>query len=217
MKPLLPLVACAAVAMAAAPLATAPLAAQDTSAVRVRNTGVVLGVALNGTSISSDDRAEDRESGGGIDLRAGYAFTRNISLLLGLTAAAIDGEGDTNVLAHLDLGFRYSFADPHRALVPYLEAATTVRVLAQKDAPPPDGSGTTREDLSITGTGFTLGGGLQYHIAPAWAIGADLRWTTGEFSEVEYGDVKLDDVEIDATTTRLSLGLTWYPQRQRDR
>ena len=217
MKLLLPIAACVA-AVAAAPLAVAPLAAQNASPVLVRNTGVILGVAANVSSINSEDLTDGTDTGGGLDLRAGYAFTRNLALVLGLTGAAVDGEGDTYGLGHFDLGFRYSFANPQRALVPYLEVAGTLRVLSQEDSEPPPGSDvTTTEDLVISGAGFTFGGGLQYFIAPAWALGADLRFTNGEFSDVEYGDVTVDGFEFDATTTRLSLGISWFPQRQRDR
>jgi hypothetical protein len=42
-------------------------------------------------------------------------------------------------------------------------------------------------------------------------IGASLRWTTGEFSTVEFNNVSIDGFELDATSTRLNLGVTWRP------
>jgi len=70
-------------------------------------------------------------------------------------------------------------------------------------------------DLEISGGGFTFGGGVKYHVAPAWALGASLRWTVGEFSTVKVNNVSVDGFEIDATSTRLTVGVTWRPMLAR--
>jgi hypothetical protein len=70
-------------------------------------------------------------------------------------------------------------------------------------------------NLEISGGGLTFGGGIQYYVAPAWALGANLRWTVGEFSTVKFNNVSIDGFELDATSTRLNFGLTWRPMMGR--
>ena len=50
-------------------------------------------------------------------------------------------------------------------------------------------------------------------MTPAVALGASLRWTVGEFSTVKFNNVSLEGFELDATSTRLMLGVTWRPLR----
>ena len=73
--------------------------------------------------------------------------------------------------------------------------------------------GSQQVDLEISGGGFTFGGGLQYHVAPPVSLGASLRVTVGEFTTVKINNVSVDGFELDATSTRLTIGVTWWPMR----
>ena len=112
---------------------------------------------------------------------------------------------------HFDVGLRYAFTSPTQRVVPFLDAAYTGRALAQDDADLGDG---TTAEVSLSGAGFTFGG-AQYYVSPKRAIGVGLKWTTGEFDAVKVDDVSVDDLGIDATSTRLNLGVTWYPMAGR--
>jgi len=199
-------------AACAALLAAAPLAAQGTAqgaTLPASSTkGFFIGIHSGGSSISADDLSDDTEAGGGGGIQIGYGFTPQLALFVEGTGAVLDTDDGDIALGHADIGVRYAFTSPTRRWVPHLEAALSGRGLAQDDAVL-DGGGIG--DVSMGGVGFTLGGGVQYYAAPQWAIGAALKWTTGEFSEGEIDDVKVEDLDIDATSLRLNLGVTWYP------
>jgi opacity protein-like surface antigen len=97
--------------------------------------------------------------------------------------------------------------------VPFIEGGISARVAGQDDIEVVDeeGGASQEVDLEISGGGFTFGGGIQYHVAPAWALGAGLKWTVGEFSTVKVNNVSVDGFELDATSTRLNFGVTWRP------
>ena len=209
-------VARAAAVAALAILAASPLAAQYRSdeMIRSRTTGLIVGAALSGSAFRSNDLSGETERGGGAELRLGWGFTPSFAIVADAGGATMDGVGQEYTLGHFDLGARYSFANARRSVVPYLEAALTGRAMVEPDVEMVDQSGnSTTDDMVFSGFGYTLGGGVQYYIAPGWAIGADLRWTTGEFDTVQYGNVSVEGFEVDATSSRLSLGVTWYPIR----
>ena len=189
---------------AALVLSATPLAGQSPAASSTR--GFFLGAHLNASSVTVDDPdfEVDEEGGGGAGLLLGYGFTPRLALFLEGTAAEI--ESDVG-LGHFDIGLRYAFTSPTRRWVPSLEVALTGRAIVQEDA---EVEGQTA-DVSLTGAGFTLGAGLQYYMTPKWAIGAAAKWTGGEFSDFTVDNVTIGDLDIDATSTRLNVGVTWYP------
>lgn len=68
-------------------------------------------------------------------------------------------------------------------------------------------------DVTISGPGFSVGGGVSYYLNPSWALGGGLRWTSGSFDEVKVGNVtvELDEGEqYDLRTTRLELRITHF-------
>lgn len=214
---LLPAVARAAALAALAVLGASPLAAQyESDVVRSRTTGLIVGAALSGSAFRSTEISDQTERGGGAELRLGWGFTPKFAIVADAGGATMDGPASQYTLGHVDFGARYSFANARRAFVPYLEAALTGRAMVEPDVETTDQNGNVvTDDQVFSGFGYTFGGGVQYYIAPALALGADLRWTTGEFDTLQYGDVSVEGFEVDATTTRLSLGLTWYPMRSR--
>ena len=186
----------------------APLGAQQASVAASSTRGIFVGAHLNGSGLTADDLSDKTESGPGFGLQLGYGFTRNLALVLDATGAALDTDAGTVGLGHADVLLRYAFTSPTRRFVPFLEAGVSGRALAQDDVELEDGSS---GDLSLSGGGFTFGGGLQYYFAPKWALGAGLKWTTGEFNTVQVDNVSVSGFDIDATSARFNVGVTWYP------
>jgi Outer membrane protein beta-barrel domain len=169
--------------------------------------GFSLGIALNGSAISSDEVADGTDSGGGLTLGLGYGFTPRLLLFLDGTAASIRADGESWVLAHGDLGLRFHFTAPGRGFTPFVEGAFTTRTGTQENIEFLDGE---TADLEISGPGFTAGAGFLYFFSPRTALSTGLRWTTGEFTTVKFGNVSVDGLDLDATSTRVNIGLTWF-------
>ena len=171
--------------------------------------GFFVGAHLNGSSLTADDFNDDTENGGGAGIHLGYGFTSRLALVTDFTVAALDdGAGGEIGFGHFDLGLRYAWTSPVRRWVPSLELGISGRALAQDDALLDDGA---RHEVSLTGGGFTVGGGIQYYVSPKLALGAMVKFTGGEFDRFKVDNVSVDDLNIDASSTRVNLGLTWYP------
>ena len=190
-------------------------AQQAAPGLRSNTEKLMLSLALGGTSIKSDDFENESESGGGFSLQAGWGFTRLFTLLADVSGAVLGDDDEEFVLVHFDLLGRFNFASPQRAWVPYVEGGISARVAGQDDISIVDDGGAQEVDLEISGGGFTFGGGVQYHVRPTVALGAGLRWTVGEFSTVKINNVSVEGFELDATSTRLTFGVTWRPMLKR--
>jgi len=167
--------------------------------------------ALNGSAIRVAG-SSTTENGGGASLGLGYGFSPNLAAYVEGTGARIgssDASGDYN-LGHFDLGVRYHFANVGRQWIPFLDAAFTGRAAMWKDvticAP-----GCQTNDMSMSGTGFSFGGGVMYYASPKLAISANLKWTAGKFDEVKYGNTTTSGLDQDATTSRFGVGMVWFP------
>jgi opacity protein-like surface antigen len=203
--------ACAGILLA---VPAAAIAQQAATPVRAKTEKLMLSFALGGVSLSSDEFEDDPESGGGFSAQLGWGFTRRFTLLVDASAGVLDSDDEEFVLIHFDLLGRFNFANPQRPLVPFIEGGLTARVAGQDDIVIVDEDGGSQEvDLEISGGGFTFGGGLQYHVAPSVSFGASLRFTVGEFSTVKINNVSVDGFELDANSTRLNIGVTWWPMR----
>ena len=194
---------------------TAAVAESQATEPKSNTKGLLIGIALNGSSIDSDEFDDDSRSGGGLGLQLGWGFTPRFTLLAGLSAALLDDDPEDFVLAHFDLLARFNFRSGGHAFVPFLEGGFSGRVAAQDDVDFEDNGATETVDLEISGSAFTFGGGAHYYVTPSVAFTASLQVSAGEFSTVKVDDVSIDGFEIDATSTRLNLGLTLYPMRQR--
>ena len=206
-----------AVALACGGLALTPLAvsAQQASAPRANTEKLMLSLALDGASLSSDGLRDEDQSGGGFSAQVGWGFTRLFTLLAGASGAVLNPDDNEAVLVHFDLLGRFSFTNPGRAWVPFVETGISARIAGQDDAVVEVEDEPQTVDLEMSGGGLTFGGGLQYHVTPAIALGASVRWTVGEFSTVKFNNDERDGFKMDATTTRLNLGITWRPMRPR--
>jgi hypothetical protein len=194
-------------------LAQAPAAGPNTR-------GLVLGFHASGATITVEDQsAEESADGGGFGIRLGWGFTPLFSLQLVGDAADVESDdpqlGEFQ-LSHGDLLARFSFARGTRSWVPYLEVGAGGRTATIDNFQNPE-SGEVGE-LEIFGPAFSIGGGLQWYVAPSVAIDLGLRLTAGEFTSIKFENVTIEDVlELDATSTRIALGVNWYPMTSRYR
>ena len=185
-------------------LGLAPLSALAQSAPTPRSspTGLFLGAHLNGSALSVED-ADEVESGGGIGLLVGWGFNRSATIYLGMDGASMSasGEDDAYTLGHGDLGVRVRFGGQEKAALFYLDGAVSGRVARYDIA----GS-----NLDFSGSGITLGGGLEYFFSPAFALDVALKFTFGKFDEASYqGDS--ETIDVSATSTRFNVGVSWFP------
>ncbi len=188
--------------LAALVSAPAPAAAQA-DAVRSDPSGFHLGAFLNGSALTIEDE-DDTESGGGLSLELGYGFNRTFSLYAKGTGAAVEYADfdDTYQLGHFDLGARVNLGGPQRSVLGFLVGGISGRAAVLD----------LGEDLTLTGLGPTLGGGVSVFLNPSFALEGGLLFTFGEFTEAEYSGFT-EDVEIGATSARLDLGIHWWAGR----
>ena len=100
------------------------------------------------------------------------------------------------------------FASTLRRWVPYLEAALTGRGVTVDN---PVVEGQRRDGITFGGGGFTLGGGVLFYMEETLALELQALFTGGEFTEIQVDNVTISGLEIDASSSRLSLGVSWWP------
>ena len=71
--------------------------------------------------------------------------------------------------------------------------------------------GSPEEEVSLSGTSFTLGGGVDFYLSQSWALEAQLLWSGGEFSTLRVNNVSVSGLDFDANSTRFNLGVNWWP------
>lgn len=188
----------------------AQLQAQDEEApARSHTRGLLLNLHLTAASLSTDGGSD---SGGGAGVTIGYGVSRKVLLYLQFDGASVDikdrdFEG-SYALGHGDLGIRYSFANESKPLVPYLTGAFT-GLFAGADI---QTSAFGSTDVSLRGGGLKLGGGFGYYFIRQLALDVNLTFTLGQFSDLTIENVTIDFENTQANTSRLEVGLSWYPQ-----
>ncbi len=53
----------------------------------------------------------------------------------------------------------------------------------------------------------------MYYATPGLAITGGLKLTMGEFSDIEFRNVTVSGLDTDAFSTRLNIGVAWFPKR----
>lgn len=197
-----PLTACALAVACAFP---SEAAAQEST-----TRGLSLALYLQGASLSVE--GGDPGGGGGGGLRVGYGINRTVTLFLRTDAskttvedAEIEGEW---TLGHAELGGRFHFANSLRSWVPWAEVALGGRAVTVDNA---EVEGEAEEQVTFSGTSFSLGGGLDFYFSESLALDLGLAWSSGEFDEIEVGAVSLSGFDLDARSFRLNVGLAWWP------
>ena len=192
--------------------APAPRIAEMKSAPRTNTSKLMLGLSFNGSALRSDDLNTSTESGAGAAGQIGWGFTKNFAIVLDASAARMESIGGNYDLAHVDIAGRWHFVSSSHGFVPFVEVGYSGRGAMQNDVLMVDEFNNLYSgDLSILGGGISFGGGLHYFLSQKLALGGQFKWTTGSFTRVQIDNVTIDGVEIDATSARFNMGLTWFP------
>jgi hypothetical protein len=196
--------------------APAPVRSAQQAMPRANTSRLILGMSLNGSSISSDDLTTSTESGAGLSAQLGWGFTKNFAIVVDASAARIESIDGNFDLAHVDVSGRWHFVSRSHGFVPFLEVGYSGRAAGKQDVLLSDEMGNTYTgDLAILGGGLSVGGGMEYFIAPKWALGGTFKWTKGEFTQVKFDNITVDGLALDATSARFNLGFSWYPMTGR--
>jgi len=192
------------------PLLAALLVATPVRAQESTTRGFNVGLHISGASLKVEDGDRNNAGGGGLIL--GYGLNRTIELFLQLDGAEFDVD-DSAVrgkwtMGHGDLGVRFHFANSLRTWVPYLQAAFSGRVVGVDDA---FVQGQPETDVEFFGGAFTLGGGIMFYFNQTLAADLQLLWSGGQFTEVKVDNVTVSGLEIDAQSSRLNIGISWWP------
>jgi hypothetical protein len=173
--------------------------------------GLNLGFHLQAASLSVQEQEGD--GGGGAGFRIGYGLNRIVTLYFELDGITVKSESSDQfqgewALAHGDLGVRFHFANSLRSWVPYLEVAIGGRGASVSAA---RSDGQEVGDLNFSGGSFSFGGGIYIYFRQTFALDAGLKISDGTFDEVDLGPVSLNNLDIDATSSRLKIGVVWWP------
>jgi hypothetical protein len=191
--------------LAATLFSSAPALSQEST-----TRGFTLGGHISAATITPEDG--DRSNAGGGGLFFGYGFNRTVQLFLQLDGAEFDVE-DADVegkwtMGHGDLGVRFHFANSLRSWVPYLQAALSARGVSVDDAVV---NGNPETDVGFYGGAFSLGGGILFYFNETFAAELQLIGSGGRFTEIKVDNVTVSGLEIDATSGRFNIGVSWWP------
>jgi opacity protein-like surface antigen len=197
--------------MAVATATVTAMAATPLTAQRSTTRGFVLGVHASGASLEVE--SQDRNNAGGGGLFLGYGVNRLFTIFAQADAAefdeqsgvAIDGQW---VMGHFDLGVRFHFANSLRSVVPFLQGSIGARAVGVQD---PVVDGTPQDEVSLSGGSFTLGGGVDFYFSETFALDLALLFSGGEFDTIHVNNASVSGFDVDATSGRLNVGVTWWP------
>jgi hypothetical protein len=183
-----------------------PLAAQEST-----TRGLHLGFHLQGASLKVE--GSDPAGGGGAGFRVGYGINRIVTLFLEADGVTVEA-GDPDIFAgewalgHGEFGARFHFANSLRSWVPFLEAAIGGRAASVKSVTAGNASW---EDVNVSGGVFSVGGGIYTYFTETVALELDIRFSGGRFTKIDLGPLSLDNLDIDASSSRFKVGIVWWP------
>lgn len=153
------------------------------------------------------ENADKGDAGNGGGIRLGWGFSPSFTTYIGLAATKIivddaNGGGDYG-LGEFDLGLTYNFASSSRSLIPYLELAIASEAVAYTVG---------GQDVEQTGTGFHLGGGINYFFSRTAALQVGLTFSSLDFDDAKVDGTRQPDSGGKASGGKLLIGLNWYPK-----
>jgi len=187
-------------------LLATPLAGQKST-----TRGLHLGFHLQAASLKVENA--DPAGGGGAGFRIGYGINRIVTLYLEGDGVKVEA-GDPDIfsgewaLGHAEFGARFHFANSLRSWVPFLEVGLGGRGATIDNV---QALGLSWEDVNASGGCFTLGGGIYAYFTETLALEVDLKFSSGQFQEIHLGGISLNDLDIDAQTSRFKVGVVWWP------
>jgi hypothetical protein len=193
-------------AAAALLLSATPLTGQEST-----TRGLNLAFHFQGASLKLED--SDAAGGGGGGIRVGYGINRIVTLYAEADGVTVEA-GNPSIFAgdwtlgHAELGARFHFANSLRSWVPFLEVAAGARAASVKDV---EAFNQTWGDAEISGGVLTLGGGIYAYFSETLALEVDLKFSTGEFTQIDLGPLSVENLDVKAQSTRFKVGVIWWP------
>lgn len=145
--------------------------------------GLVLGASVEYLGSRTDSLPN--ANGAGVSGFLGFGVTRNAMVLFGVGV----GASDEGLLPHAELAGRL-YAPLSKRLAPYAQVGFASH-------------GRERDETLLSGTGLSLGGGIEYFVLPHRSIAIGLHRWTGKIGE--------ERERMGAATTRLTVGLQLRP------
>lgn len=178
--------------------------------------GWMLGVESGATSVSLGGNPGDGAAL--VGARIGWRLNRMVIPYLGTAYADIESRGLDNferlTFAHVDVGARLHLAAGLRRWVPYGDLALTWWPVTDvlRDGKP------TNTDFT-SGPTLSMGGGFAVYLSETWALDVNVKAGKGRFVDVPIGAVRTGGTgghsaarnDLDATSIRLGVGLSWWP------
>ena len=186
--------------------------AESAAAQQSTTRGFTIGLHVSGSSLNVEGGDNERNNAGGGGIHLGYGVNRRITIFAQGDAAKFDETTDNIegewTMGHFDVGVRFNFANSLRKWVPFLQAALGYRAVSVSN---PVVNSNPVNELSISGAGFTLGGGVDFYFSESWALDLQLLWTGGEFSTLRVDNISVSGLDFDANSSRVNLGVSWWP------
>ena len=172
--------------------------------------GFTIGLHATGASLVIEGGERSNAGGGGINL--GYGLNRRFTIFAQGDGAQFDEQdtGDvegTWTMGHFEVGARFNFANSLRRWVPFLQGALGYRVVSVSD---PVVNSTAVNEVSLSGAGLSLGGGTYFYFKESFALNLQLLWTGGEFTTVTVDNISMSGLDVDATSSRFNVGVSWW-------
>lgn len=169
--------------------------------------GLFLEAHLQGHGVTVGE--DDTDGGNGLGIKAGYGFTPLLTGYLGIDVASMEVADPATqnftaseyTLAYVDLGAQVNFRSGSNSLVPYL--AGSLSGIASVYT-------TNAGDVTFSGSGASVGGGIQYFFSPQFALNGGLDFTFGSYDQVEANG-ETESVDLGFTGARIDIGISWYP------
>ena len=181
-----------------------------------RTQGWVVGFGSGAAAVSFD--GDPRDGAALVGFRVGYGLNRVVAPYAAGAYADVRSHGlaafDRVTFSHVDLGVRLHLPGGRRRWVPYGDLALTFwRVNdVDKDGEPTGAHFTSAPTLSV-------GGGLAIYLTESWAVDVNVKAAGGAFKGVPVGHApsgvtrghSAAPLDLDATSVRLGVGLSWRP------
>lgn len=187
-----------------------------------RTRGFVLGVhsiAAPGVSVTGNDIDGEfkTDMGMGAGVTLGYGFSRTLTAFASLDIAKqrfanTDYDGATFGLGHIEAGLRASMPLGTRNTLPYLSASFGRRSLGANVY---DTVEEREYDMTVSGTSFGIGGGVEHFFSPSMALDLGVSANFGKFDHYA-GDGEKATADVNASRTiRMRVGMNWRPGARR--
>lgn len=165
----------------------------------------------NSESTFFGDLDDVEPTGFGISFKAAYGINQNIEILAAISSAGFSREFEWNAyqLTTFNFGGRYNFGATLRRFRPFVEVSVSGNSLI---IDPITFDGINLYELTSSGVGLSLGGGLHIFLTQNLSINANGKIGFGNFSATALSGSEVNNLEekLDFTITTVHIGLNYF-------